>query len=435
MSVALPAKTRVTQHIVMALLIAAYATWNVVAWRGQPAIETFDSYRYVSPGDFNLMAIFEPLNGGFATSLLYALASEPTAISLLQVLIAVTAWSLLALAIVHRLTGSWIGWLLAVLVLLISMQSVFWSSHFALASESLAFSATVAWLASIVWLTSRHGSGTGAIVAVTLGMALMAATRPQAMLTLIPVQLVVLMWWARRESRPRALIPSVAALVPIAAFALYRVWQVSQHDRWPFRYALHNLVDKEPSFRAYALERMPPCEAIPAALGGPSPWNDVLALDNTMINVCPDTYLWFQSGATSVWNWVPAIPGATLQNFIDILPTLTLIRWNDISAWPAQLDAALMPALNPWIFLIGCLALGIVLAWLAGVRPRITMLGTLGVLIASASAASYVFLVWAADGVDHGRHVLPVLPLVGIAALVLPSVIPARRASNINSSA
>lgn len=421
--------TRRSAGIAATLLFVAYVLWNLVAWGNQPAQETFDTYRYFGDWGWNLGAIFEPLNGGFAASLLYVIAPNPTLISLLQVVIAVVVWSLLALAIVHRLHGTWVAWALAIATLLTSLQSIFWSTHFALASESLAFSAAVMWLASIVWLTSREGTGTGPLIGLTLAMTLMAATRPQAMLALLPVQIVILTWWTRRESQTRSLRFAIPALIPIAGFALFRVWQISQHDRWPFRYALHNLVDKEPSFRAYALERMPPCEAIPAALSGPAPWNEVLALDGTMINTCPETYLWFQSNATSVWTWVPAIPGDAIRNFLDVLPGTSLIRWNEIVGLPTSVDFALMPNSNPWVFIGLCLLIGIGLAIAAGVRPVVTPLALLGVIVSVMSVLGYVFLVWAADGVDFGRHVFPVLPLLGVAALIMPSTIPGRKNS------
>lgn len=409
------------------MLVACYAAVVFLMWGFQPAQETFDSYRYLGDWGWNPVMIFDALNGGFATSLLYVIAPEPILISFFQVLLSGLAWSLLALAILYRLQRTWVAWVLAITAMTLSLQSIFWSSHFAIASESLAFSATVTWLASIVWLASRSGSAVGPLIAITAALGLLAATRPQAMLALIPIQIVVLTWWARRENRQRTLVSAISALVPIAGFAAYRVWQVSQHDRWPFRYALHNLVDKEPSFRAYALERMPACDAIGNALNGAAPWNEVLALDNTMANLCPETFLWFQSDATSVWSWVPSIPGLALENFFDILSSISLIRWNEISFWPSSIDFALMPNGNPWTFSITCLIAGILLAWLAGVRPRLTLLSVLGTMITIASASGYVFLVWAADGVDLGRHVFPILPLIGVAALIMPSVMPRRK--------
>lgn len=416
----------VTPRLGAAILIVSYVAWNLIAWGGQPAQETFDSYRYLGDWGLNFVAIFEPLNGGIATSLLYAVFPDPTAISLTQVLVSAIAWSLLALSVLYRLAGRWTAWVLAVVVLLISMHSVFWSAHFAVGAESLVLSAAVAWLASLVWVAAQTAPGVGSVLTMLLALFMIGLTRPQAFLALIPVQVVFLIWWARRERHSRVLSYAIPALLPMAAFAAYRVWQVSQHDRWPFRYALHNLVDKPPSFRTYALERIPDCAAIPAALNGAAPWNDVLALEGTLASQCPDTYLWFQSDAISVWNWVPSMPLETVRNFIDVMPALQLSRWNEILALPAGLDNAVMPNSNPWIYALSSLLVGIALALLGGIRPHVTWLSIAGSAIVVACAIGFVFLVWAADGVDHGRHVFPILPVVGVAALLMPSVIPAR---------
>ena len=420
---------RSSSRLLFGLLLGSYLALSLVFWAGQPAQENFDSYRYLGDWGWSLPEIFEPLNGGFATSLLYVALPDASAISLSQVILSAGAWAFLAFAVMRRLSPSWAAWVLAIGLLLLSWHSVFWSSHFAIASESLVFSAVVAWLGAVVFLAGSSSPGRLALTLLILTLVGVAVTRPQAMLLLIPAQVVVLIWWNRREHQSRGLWIGLAALLPTAAWSAFRVFQVSQHDRWPFRYALHNLVEKEPSFRAYALERMPQCDAVTAALAGPQPWDDVLALDNSMINVCPETYVWFQSSATSVFTWVREIPIETLANFIAVVPNIALVRWTEDRVLPDAIDQALMPRLNPWIFLIACFVVGSLLAIAAHVRPRVTPLAVFGTLIVILSVLGYVFAVWAADGRDLGRHVYPLLPLAGIAALTMPSVIPQRRTS------
>lgn len=414
------------QRIGLIALLGLYTALSLLLWAGRPAESNFDSYRYLGDWGWQLWSILDPLNGGFATSLLYVIVPDQTAIGAIQVLIAVAAWGFLAFAIVRRLTGAWVGWLLAILVLTISLHSVFWSSHVALASESLAFSAAVFWLGAVVFLAGSGKPGGLALTLLTVGIAAIAITRPQAMLVLVPAQVVVLLWWTRRERRFTGLYAALPLLLAITAWSLFRVYQVSQHDRWPFRYALHNLVDKEPSFRAYVLERMPACEPIPAALNGPQPWNDVLALDNAMINLCPETYVWFRSDATSTLTWISEIPFQALSNFFQVVPSLTLVRWTDAKALPTMIDEGVLPSLNPWPFIIVALALGIAAMALSGAKPRVTVLSALGTIVAVVAALAYVFAVWAADGVDFGRHVYPIIPLIGVAALVLPATMPQR---------
>ena len=159
-------------------LIVGYIVLGLTLWRAQPASETFDSYRYFVDGEFSWEAVFEPLNGGIATPFTYAIVHDPTAIALVQVFMSAVAWSLLALAVLHRLRGFWTGWVIAVLVLLFSLEPVVWSSHFALASESLMFTAAALWLAFILWLAGAHHGRALPLVATTAAMAGLALTRP-----------------------------------------------------------------------------------------------------------------------------------------------------------------------------------------------------------------------------------------------------------------
>jgi hypothetical protein len=408
-------------------LITGYVVLGLALWGATPAAQTNDSYRYFGSGDFSWPAIFEPLNGGIATSFLYAIAHNETSISLIQVLVSITAWSLLALAVLSRLRGRWTGWVIAGAVLLFSLQPAIWSSHFALASESLTFATAALWIASIVWLADAHRGQVLPLVGTTGAMALLALTRPQAMLAIVPIQLVILVWWSRREHSRLPGLATGLALLPFVAFAGVRVWQIMNHDRWPFRYALANLVDKTDSFRAYALDRMPACDLVPAALDGPAPWTDALALEGTLLNACPETYLWFQSDATSAVTWTLAIPQEALANFLQVMPNLSLVSWNDQTALPQWLFDVILPNGNPWPLFAVSLIAGIVLAMLSGRQVRITALGITGLTISVLSIVGVLFGIWASDGVDLGRHVYPIIPLISVAALVLPATIPSAR--------
>ncbi len=408
------------------LLVLAYVAYTAWAWAGAPAVMTDDSYRYFGARWLDFSGVLEPLNGGVATALLFALIHEPVLIAGVQVLAFAAASSLLALAVVVRLRGHWTGWLLAIGVLVISLMPVFWSSHLALASESLMFTAANLWLASVVWLTTARRGEAGPLVANAAAIALLALVRPQAMLALVPAQIVILVWWGRYERSGRAAFAAMTTMVPFAAFAAYRVWQVADHDRWPFRYALHNLVAKDSSFRDYALARMPQCELVTAGLSGPTPWPSTMALETDLPSACPETFLWFASDATLASTWVREIPSQALSGFAADLPGLTLLRWTQDTALPRQLDGFLMPGPSPWLLILAALATGALLAAFAGVRPRVTFRAVIGLCLALVPIIAFVFTVWAVDGLDFGRHVFPFLPLAAVAALVLPATMPSR---------
>jgi hypothetical protein len=277
-----------------------------------------------------------------------------------------------------------------------------------------------------VWLTSARRGEIGPLVANAAAIASLALVRPQAMLALVPAQVVLLIWWGRYERSGRAAFAAAASMLPFIAFAGYRVWQIADHDRWPLRYALHNLVAKDSSFREYALARMPSCELVTQGLSGPTPWPSTMALETSLPSACPETFAWFTSNAASVTTWVREIPSQALSGFTADLQGLTLVRWTDDTALPSAVDGLLMPGSSPWIPLLAALAIGVLLAAFAGVRPRVSFLAVVGLTIALVPLIAYLFTVWAVDGLDFGRHVFPFLPLIAVAALVLPATIPSR---------
>ena len=176
-------------------LVGLYLIWGLLAWSGKPAELVNDSYRfYPAERGLNWGAVFEPLNGGITTVVLFSTVYEPSAIAGIQVLAFMMASALLALGVLARLGGHWTGWVIATLALIISLQPAIWSTHMVLASESLAFTSVTLWLAAIVWLTALRQESWAGPVLLTGALGLVAATRPQMMLALVPGQLVLLVW-------------------------------------------------------------------------------------------------------------------------------------------------------------------------------------------------------------------------------------------------
>jgi len=171
------------------------------------------------------------------------------------------------------------------------------------------------------------------------------------------------------------------------------------------------------------LENMPNCDAIPAALNGPAPWNDIHALESTLINVCPETWLWFNSEAVRVPNWLSANPYASFLDFVGAMPRVTLALMSEGRAMPEWLSNLLLNPTEPWLWMLLYAVLGATFAALARIRPRMTILGIVGSAIIAFSAFIYLISMWASDGYDINRHIYPVLPLIAIAFLVFPSVI------------
>lgn len=361
-------------------LVLAYLGFTAWAWSGEEAVRVGDSYRTYPNSWLDFSGVLDTLNGGVATPFIYASLHQPVLIAGQQVFMFAIATSLLALATLHRLRGQWVGWVLASMVLAISLLPVFWSSHLVLAPESLVFTAATLWLASVVWLTSARRGEWRPLIANTAAFALLALVRPGAMLVLLPAQFILLVWWGRDERSGRAAFAAMLATIPFAAFAGFRVWQIAVADQWPLASLAGALVDDEASFRDYAL----------------------------------------------AFTWAWDLPAQVSGGVAPALSSLHLMTWTDDAALPRSLDSLLMPSASPWLLLGLCLATGTLLGFAAGARPRVRLAGVAGLVLAIAPLACFVFFGWAVSGLDFGRVVLPFLPMAAIAALVLPATIPQR---------
>lgn len=412
--------------IAVALLFAAYSIVNVVAWWGKEPVLTWDSSRYTG-GD-----IFLFLNPGITPTLLFSSTNSLDLATFVQLVVYVLAWSSLSAAVLFSLRSTWIRWPLAVLGLVVSLTSPLWTWNLVVGSEGLTVSALVLWMSSLVWLAATRRSNV--VLLSALAAAVLLITRPQMLIFVVPIQIVASIWWVRRtgHSLPwlrATLVISSIVLIGGAGWATYRAALLANDDVYSFRYALHNLVEKTPSFREYALEEAPPCEAIPAALNGPQPWTDVIAFDQTLISLCPETFLWFKSDAVAPQTWILYNPEAAVLNFRDVMWGITLPVGAETSVLPNVVDDSLLPVHNMWLAIGIGLALGLVLGMIGGVRFRITAWGVVGILISIGSITVYLFAVWAADGYDVIRHMVPVTPLLPVAALLLPSALTGRRSA------
>ena len=369
-------------------LLGIYAAANLVAWWMSEPVTTWDSPRYVG-GD-----IFLFLNPGIPPTVLFSLIQEARIATLVQVVLYAAAWSSLVVAIFTSLRTTWIKWPLSVLALVVSLTSPLWSWTLVVGSEGLTVVALVLWVSTFVWLAGSARSST--LFLSFLAASALLITRPQTLIFVLPIQTVLSIWWIRRESiciraLRSALNVSIAVLVAATGWATYRAALLANDDVYSFRYALHNLVEKTPSFRQYALNEAPPCDAIPAALNGPQPWIDVIAFDNTLISLCPETFIWFKTDQVSPQAWVLYDPGVAAINFRDVM----------------------------W---------GIALGVFGRIRYRITGLGVLGVFTSIGGVSLYLFALWAADSYDVIRHIVLITPLLPVVALVLPSALTGKRA-------
>ena len=176
------------KKVASAVVILSYAVWNLIIWNFSEPVDSYDTIRYFQP-------LSDTLNPGIVVNSIYLTLDSGTLITLAQVAIATTAWVLLALAILVRLRWTPVGWFMTIIVLLFSLTNPIWSWHMLTYTESLTNSALVFWFASIVWLTARPSSALKSLIPFSIAAILVALTRPQLLVFVLPTQLVILIWW------------------------------------------------------------------------------------------------------------------------------------------------------------------------------------------------------------------------------------------------
>jgi hypothetical protein len=408
-----------TRKALGALVFVAYLVWNLVAWYFTEPQDSYDTYRYFQP-------LSEPLNPGIVVNSIYLTLESNTLITLAQVLLATAAWIFFSVAVLVRLNWRTAGWVMAAVTLLFSLTQPIWSWHMLTYSESLTNTTLVFWLGSIAWLAARSPFALKSLIPISIAASLIALTRPQLLIFVLPTQLVILTWWWRTNRRALPALGAAVSILPFMAFAVYRVQLVTEISLFKMRYALNNLVGKNDSFREYALAEMPPCDLVPQALNGPAPWNDTQALGDPMINACPETWIWFRSDAVNMQQWMLSRPSATLAEFATQVNNVVLPLAPQGMAMPTFLSQLLLNVNAPLIWAVGYLVAGIFFAFLVGARPKVTPLAVIGLTAIALSVFMHLLFVWGADGDSVERHLFPTIPMIAIALLVFPSVWPKR---------
>mgnify|MGYP001057528028 CR=1 FL=1 len=173
------------RKVASAVVILSYVAWNLIVWNLSEPVDSYDTIRYFQP-------LSDTLNPGIVVNSIYLTLNSGTLITFAQVAIATAAWVLLALAILVRLRWTSVAWFMTIIVLLFSLTNPIWSWHMLTYTESLTNSALVFWFASIVWLTARSSSASKSLIPLSIAATLIALTRPQLLIFVLPTQLVIL---------------------------------------------------------------------------------------------------------------------------------------------------------------------------------------------------------------------------------------------------
>jgi hypothetical protein len=399
------------------LIGAAYFFWQGLAWWRSSPEESGDTWRYFE------LPLSEPINTGFTTSLLFQAIGEQRNITFAMVLLSAIAWFLLAMTVYRAVPKRVIGGALAIATLLISLTTPVWSWNVFLYSESFTVSALVIWLAALIWgARIRNFDFTGS-VSFAAATVLLCVTRPQLAVVIAPISLVVGTWGFIRVRNVRAAVGTTLGAVVGGSIAALRLLQLQADPYWSVFYKINNYVDKTMSFRAYADEVMPACPPLPEAMQGPAPWTDAWVIRDNLPSLCPETFLWFRSTDSNVLSWTLAVPADAWANFMALIPSVTFFIQSQGQAMPEALSNVLVPDIAVWQLSLLGLILGVLTAWLAGSRIRITPLWLLGAVFIAVFGLAHTYAVWAADGLELERHLMPMALLMILSALLLPATL------------
>lgn len=398
-------------RVALIVVSIVYVTWNLLAATFSTMEFSWDSDRYFS-------TVLDPQNPGFVTTGLFRLIQNHTAIMFVLVGVYSVAWLILMWGIVRAFRGSAAGWVLSSLMLLISLSAPLWSWNTVLLSESLTTSSVVLWIASVVWLVSSRGKSPGMLVWTSVAALLVISSRPQLLIVMIPAQLAVI--FLNRDRMGRGLLSvNLGIVVGALGLGLLRLYQFAASGSFQYLYVLHNFIDKQESFRPYALETMPKCEPLEQALAGPAPWPDTLNLGGNLVPVCPETWLWFNSDAAQFPAWFLERPTETITNFLNVIPHLVFYPMSVGQAIPTPVSNVILNPLHLWLWTFAYAVVGVIFVLSIRRRLPISVRGVVAGLLIAISVVIFVFIVWGADGYDLSRHVYPVVPFIGVAVLAI----------------
>jgi hypothetical protein len=405
----------VRERTVAGLVLTVYFAWQAIAWWGSSPEESGDTWRYFE------LPLSEPINTGFTTPLFFQTLSDQRLITLGMVAISAIAWSLLAASVFRAIPKPLPAGFLAIATLLISLTTPIWCWNIFLYSESLTISALVLWLAALIWSARIRFFDTIGSSFFAGATVLLCVTRPQLVIVVAPIALVVAVWAFIRVRNVPASIITGSGLVLGGVIALIRLLQLQADPYWSVFYKINNYVEKTMSFRAYADEVMPACPPLPEAMQGPAPWTDAWVIRDNLPSLCPETFLWFRSTDSNVLAWTLAVPADAWANFMALIPSVTLMVQSQGRAMPDWLSNALLPDIAVWQLGLLGLVLGVISAWFAGSRIRITLPWLLGAALIGFFSVAHTYAVWAADGLELERHVQPMSILMILGVLLLPA--------------
>ena len=408
----------IAQDSVFTKVAVLYFVYSVI-WIGYSRhLETgSDSGRYLPPAP-----IFSDASPGVLVNILYSPFGDHHNLLLLQMMIASVVWTLFALSI-KRLFGGQLGLVLAILVLAYSLVGPVISWQWWALTEGLTMSLFVLWITTFVWLCNaveRTKKTQIIVVQIIIGL-LLVLTRPQLFLLIGPIQLFFIVRFRPEKSRKVIIVMMLSLLVATTVWSGMRLAQVANNSRLQLWYAENNLVTK-PGYLDFAIDNGVNCRTL---LDATVSIVDFSTARPNLPTLCPKDISWLSSKSASWSQWFLDRPISVISEFRSFLLKAEAIKispqrnplpstWNDLFL-PSS-----FPIISSMFFLMLLSSLYYVVR---SVKIRIHIRPLLLSLFIFISAISYLFVMWASDGIELERHMVPVLTMFPIAGFLFPHLL------------
>ena len=381
-------------------IVALVYIYFQIATLPRTFVETFpDSERYFSP-----TSIFSVENAGIFYSLFVRAFDVFPGIILSQVLLSMGSWILLSYGVL-RLFSAWVGLLLSIATLCIASQESVTNWNNLILSESVSISLMALWLASLLLVVKPAISQKliqFLLCFFLLTSLLLLLSRPQAILFVIPVGIVIL--FANKSNINRTMkwiFGGGIGLLAVAAVA--RLFQIAQGSPFAQAYSQH-LLEYRPGFSQFGLTQAN-CDPVSASTGIPY---------SELISYCPNLETIVQEKSLSFSSWVMHSPLDALAAFKEWFITQAILV--NYSSAPTIVERDLankvmavgypFTSILVYYTLFACVVVAIC-AVIYRLRFSVRRLFVAAMFVALLLA--YVFLTWGVDGIEMPRHTLPIL--------------------------
>lgn len=413
------------QESVFTKVAVLYFVYSVI-WIGYSRhLETgSDSGRYLPPAP-----IFSDASPGVLVNILYSLFGDDHNLLLLQMIVASVVWTLFALSI-KRLFGGQLGLVLAILVLAYSLVGPVISWQWWALTEGLTMSLFVLWITTFVWLSNASDSTKKSqivVVQMIIGL-LLVLTRPQLFLLIGPMEFFYALRFRPKKVGKVLIVMMLSFLAATTVWSGMRLAHVANDRQLQLWYSQNNLLSK-PGYLDFAIDNGVNCKTILDVTGSIA---DFSTARPSFPALCPDDVSWLSSKSASWPQWFLDRPISVISEFRGFLLNAEAVKisaqrnplpstWNDLflpTSFPVVSSMFFLMFLSTLYYLL----LGIKLS--IRIRPLLLSLFILS------NAIFYLFVMWASDGIELERHMVPVLTMFPIAGFLWPHLYVRNMTSN-----